>query len=152
MRDLSLHIMDLAENSMRAGASTVSVRVEEDRGRDRLTLVIEDDGKGMDGRALEAALDPFYSTKPGRRTGLGLPLLAQAAREAGGNLTIDSEPGRGTRVDAVFALSHADLKPLGDMERTIRLLGFAHPKVDFRYSHTVVREQGDAHEARAARS
>ena len=149
MRDMSLHVMDIAENSIRAGARQVTVRVDERRRSDQLVVVIEDDGAGMDSRSASQALYPFFTSVPGKRVGLGLPLFLQAAREAGGGLSIDSAPGRGTRITAVFALSHPDLKPLGDMEKTMRILRCAHPAVEFRYSHTVDGEQGVKHEDHA---
>lgn len=140
---MSLHVMDLAENSIRAGATVVEVRVREDRPGDRLTLEIEDDGEGMDRETMDASLDPFFTTKIGKRTGLGLPLLSQASREAGGEMKMVSEKGRGTLISAEFVLSHPDRKPLGDMQKTVRLLGYAHPEVDFRFNYTVVTDQGD---------
>lgn len=142
MKDLSLHALDLIENSIRAGARRVGVRVEESHVLDRLTVEIVDNGEGMDGTDLARAFDPFFTTKPGKRTGLGLPFLAQAAREAGGDATLVSVPGKGTTLTAVFVLSHPDCKPLGDMGKTIRLLGYAHPDVEFTYDRNVVGEQG----------
>jgi len=149
MRDISLHVMDIAENSVKAGATRVTVRVKEDRKADVLVVEIEDDGEGMDGHTVAQALDPFFTTAAGKRFGLGLPLFCQAAREAGGNMRIDSTPGMGTRISAFFKLSHPDRKPLGDMEKTMRLLGCAHPDVDFRYHRAFEEGQGEGHEAHA---
>jgi hypothetical protein len=135
MEDLSLHILDIVENSIAAKAQRVAIRVEELPSRDRLVLEVSDDGRGMSPRMLARALDPFVTTKRAKRIGLGLPLLAQAARATGGRLTLRSWPGRGTRVRATFCLSHIDLQPLGDMAETLSVLMVGHPDVRFRYTH-----------------
>jgi signal transduction histidine kinase len=141
MQDLSLHLMDVVENALRAGASAVRVLVLEDRAADRLLLEVEDDGPGMDPETAARALDVFYTTKPGKAFGLGLPMLAQAAREAEGRVRLEpGEPG-GLRVSAEFKLSHPDRRPLGDLEGTVALLQSAHPDVAFRYRHTVTEAQ-----------
>ncbi len=134
MEDLSLHILDIAENSVAAGASRVSIAVEEDEGRDVMSLVVEDDGRGMSEDERRRALDPFFTTK-GKRTGLGLPLLAQTAGQCGGALTIEPAPGGGTRVTARFRLGHYDRPPLTKMAETLMTLVFGHPGVEVRYRH-----------------
>lgn len=131
MEDLSLHVMDVVENSIAGGATVVLVQIEEDADAGILALSIHDNGRGMDETAGRRALDPFYTTKKGKRVGLGLPLLRQAAEEAGGEMKLVSEPGSGTLVRAEFRLDHPDLKPLGDMEGTIKLLQKFHPEVMF---------------------
>jgi anti-sigma regulatory factor (Ser/Thr protein kinase) len=140
MQDLSLHILDIAENSIEAHATRIDIRIKEDTRGDRMTLEISDDGQGMDERLLKRALDPFVSTKKTRRIGLGLSLLAQAAQAAEGHLTLQSQPGRGTRVRATFRLSHIDLKPLGDIAQTLATLIVAHPELDIRYTHQAGRK------------
>jgi anti-sigma regulatory factor (Ser/Thr protein kinase) len=135
MEDLSLHVLDIAENSVEAKARTVAIRVEERPDKDRLVLEISDDGRGMSRRLLDRARDPFATTKTTRRIGLGLALLSQAAEAAGGNLRLKSTPGRGTKVRAAFKLSHIDLQPLGDMAETLTALIVGHPEVEFRYTH-----------------
>jgi len=135
MEDLSLHILDIVENSLRAKARRVSIRVEERPSRDRRVLEIVDDGRGMGPRLQARALDPFVTTKAGHRIGLGLPFLAQAAEAAGGVLKLASEPGRGTKVRATFRLSHVDLQPLGDIAETLVVLIGGHPEAEFRYTH-----------------
>lgn len=122
MEDLSLHILDIAENAIRAGAKKIMIELLEDQGNDRLTLSIKDDGKGMDKEAVNRALDPFFTTKEGKDVGLGLALLSQAAQQAGGELKIDSEEGKGTKVTAAFQLSHPDMKPIGDVLETMAAL------------------------------
>ncbi len=98
------------------------IELLEDQGNDRLTLSIKDDGKGMDKEAVNRALDPFFTTKDGKDVGLGLALLSQAAQQAGGELKIDSEEGKGTKVTAAFQLSHPDMKPIGDVLETMAAL------------------------------
>jgi len=131
MEDLALHVMDIMENSIRAGATRIEVDLRADRTRDRLVVRIRDDGAGMDARTRRRARDPFFTTRGGKRVGLGLALLAQAARESGGALRIRSAPGRGTVILAGFGLSHPDRKPLGDVEGTVAMLRAVHPGVDF---------------------
>jgi len=135
MEDLSLHILDIAENSVRAGATRVEIRVCENGEEDRLSIRIADDGRGMSAEMLAQARDAFFTTRTERRVGLGLPLLEQAARATGGRLEIDSAPGAGTQVLAVFGLSHLDRQPLGDMAGTLLALAVGHPQVEFTYLH-----------------
>jgi len=135
MEDLSLHILDIAENSISGSAKTIEIRIDEDRTKDLLTIEIKDDGKGMDGQTLQKALDPFFTTRTTRRVGLGLPLLAQSARESGGEIELHSEPGRGTIVKATFVHSHVDRRPMGDIDETIRTLVAGHPEIEFLYEH-----------------
>lgn len=135
MQDLSLHILDILENSIAASASRIEIELEEDTGRDVLCLEIRDNGRGMDAETRKRALDPFFTTKTTRRVGLGLPLLAQAARESGGTLEIASQPGQGTRVRAVFQLSHPDRKPLGDIAETLRTILSGRPELDLQFRY-----------------
>jgi len=135
MQDISLHILDIIENAVTARATKVEVRISEDQKHDLLTLSIEDNGIGMDEEAVRNSLNPFWSTKPGKRIGLGLPFLAQAARESGGALTIDSRPEVGTKIVATFVISHPDRKPLGDVDGTIHLLEKTHPEISFTLSY-----------------
>ncbi|MDA8126394.1 MAG: ATP-binding protein [Deltaproteobacteria bacterium] len=135
MLELALHILDIAENSVRARARKVTIEVTEDSARDLLTIAIEDDGRGMNPTALDRALDPFYTTKKVRNVGLGLPLLAKAAEQAGGRLAIRSEEGVGTRLEVEFRLSHIDRQPLGDVAGVLVALIAGNPDVDFIYRH-----------------
>jgi signal transduction histidine kinase len=135
MEDLSLHILDIAENSISGSAKRIEIRIEEDPGSDMLTIEIKDDGKGMDEQTLQKAIDPFFTTRTTRRVGLGLPLLAQAARQTDGKIELDSKPGHGTTVKATFSLSHLDRQPMGDIQETIRTLVAGHPEIDFLYEH-----------------
>lgn len=132
MEDLSLHILDIAENSVAAGASRLSIAVNENERRDILTIIVSDDGRGMSPEEMERALDPFYTTK-GKATGLGLPFLAMAAEQSGGRLRLASTPGAGTRVVARFRHGHVDRPPLTKMAETVMMLVFGHPEVAIRF-------------------
>ena len=134
MEDLSLHILDIAENAVAAGATRVAIFVNENEGRDVLTIHVRDNGRGMSRRTLRRALDPFFSTK-GKATGLGLPLLAQAAEQSGGRLSIQTAPGQGTKVTARFRYHHIDRPPLTRMAATLLALIFGHADVGFFYRH-----------------
>ena len=137
MRELSLNILDIAQNSLSAGAGLVTLTVDEDSGADSLTLRVEDDGRGMDADTLQRVWDPFYTTRTSRKVGMGIPLFRMAAEMTGGSLDIVSEPGKGTAVTASFSLSHIDRMPLGDMAGTVTALIRLNPGVDFVYRHTV---------------
>ena len=137
MRELSLNILDIAQNSLSAGAGLVTLTVDEDSGADSLTLRVEDDGRGMDADTLQRVRDPFYTTRTTRKVGMGIPLFRMAAEMTGGSLDIVSEPGKGTAVTASFRLSHIDRMPLGDMAGTVTALIRLNPGVDFVYRHTV---------------
>ncbi|MBC7216766.1 MAG: ATP-binding protein [Candidatus Caldatribacterium sp.] len=136
MKELSLHILDLVENALRAGARRVVISVREDSQRDLLEITIEDDGVGMDEETKRRALDPFFSTK-GKKIGIGLPLVAQLSAQCGGHLEISSEKGRGTRVKVTFQKSHIDLPPLGNLPETLFVLLASHPEVEFVFSHEI---------------
>ena len=131
MQDLSLHILDVAENGVIAGANLIGITVEEDLKADRLAIEIEDNGRGMEADLLTRALDPFVTTRTTRKVGLGLSLFQQAARAAGGDLTVDSTAGVGTRVRVVMSHSHIDRKPLGNLAETMVSLIEGNPDVDF---------------------
>jgi hypothetical protein len=133
--ELSLHILDVVENSTRAGAETVYITLIEDTTRDVLSLEIRDDGSGMSEEVLKKALDPFFTTKTVRNVGLGLPMLAQAAERTNGKFIIESKGGEGTRVAAEFKLSHIDRQPLGDIASTLVTLIAGNTDVDFIYRH-----------------
>jgi signal transduction histidine kinase len=135
MEDLSLHILDIAENSISASAKRIEIRIDEDEVKDLLTIEIKDDGKGMDEQTQQKVLDPFFTTRKTRKVGLGLSLLAQATRESDGKIELDSRNGEGTTVKATFRFSHPDRKPMGDIDETIRTLVVGHPGIDFLYEH-----------------
>jgi hypothetical protein len=131
MEDLSLHILDIAENSIAAKASQITVTIVEDSAADRYSVEVADDGSGMDQETAERVSDPFFTTKTVRRVGLGVPLLKQAAEECGGSFSLVSEKGKGTTITAVFRRSHIDRKPLGDLGATFMVLVAGNPLTDF---------------------
>ena len=135
MEDLSLHILDIVENSIVAGAKKIEIKIIEEKKKDSLTIVITDDGKGMDEKKLKKVLDPFFTTRNTRKIGLGLPLLAQSAEESGGSIKIESEPGKKTTVKATFGYSHVDRKPFGDMGETLKVLIVGNPDINFSFEY-----------------
>lgn len=137
MQDLSLHILDVAENGITSGATLVRITIDEDTAANRLTLVIEDNGSGMDEEFVAKVLDPFVTTRTTRKVGLGLPLLSQSAQEADGILTVKSKIGEGTIVRAEMSHDHIDRKPIGDMVETMATLIEGNATVDFVYTHRV---------------
>jgi anti-sigma regulatory factor (Ser/Thr protein kinase) len=138
MRELALHILDVVENAIEAGAQQVDLAVVEDLASDRLTITIRDDGRGMDAATLNQVRDPFFTTRTTRHVGLGIPLFAAAAARCAGNLTIESMPGQGTTVAATFKYSHIDRAPLGDMAQTLMCILMRGANVDLHYVHRVI--------------
>ncbi|MDI3538242.1 MAG: hypothetical protein PWP12_756 [Bacillota bacterium] len=137
MEELALHILDLVQNSLAAGATEVVIEIKEDAAGDLLIITIKDNGSGMDQEFVRRVLDPFTTTRTTRRVGLGLSLLAMAARQAGGDVQISSEKGKGTTVTATFGLRHWDRPPLGDVPATLVTVLAGAPKLDLIYRHTV---------------
>jgi len=135
MEDLSLHILDIAENSISAGAKRVEIRIFEDLHKDIFSLEIKDNGRGMIQEILKKATDPFYTTRTTRRVGMGLSLLSQSAKEAEGDLSITSQEGQGTTVYTYFKHSHIDRRPLGNIVDTLIVLIAGNPDIDFFYEH-----------------
>jgi anti-sigma regulatory factor (Ser/Thr protein kinase) len=140
MLELAMHILDLAQNSLAAGATVVEIRIREDLPTDLLTIEVEDNGRGMSGDLTRRVTDPFYTSRTTREVGLGLSLFKEAAERCGGQLTVESEEGRGTKVCASFRLDHFDRAPLGDMGETLACLISGNPEVDFIYEHEVNRQ------------
>jgi len=135
MEDLSLHILDIVENSVAAQATKIEIRLVEDKKKDLLTVEVIDNGIGMDEETQKKALDPFFTSKKVRRFGLGLSLLSESAKAANGHLSIKSEKGKGTKIRADFQHSHIDRKPLGDIGQTIITLVIGNPDIDIIYMH-----------------
>lgn len=134
MRELSLHILDIAQNSLTAGARLIEIDVTADRSGDMLEIVIRDDGCGMDAEFLKKVTDPFTTTRTTRKVGLGVSLFCQAAELSGGEFSIESREGVGTCVKATFRLDHIDRMPLGDLAGTLAALIGGSPKTEFRLS------------------
>ena len=135
MKDLSLHILDIVENAVMARAKKIGISIMEEPEKDRLIIEIKDDGIGMDEEVSQKAIDPFFTTRSSRKVGLGLSLMDQATREAGGMLRIESELGKGTIVTATFQYHHIDRKPLGNMTETMTTLLLGNPELDMIYTH-----------------
>ncbi len=139
MKELSLNILDIAENSVKAGANLTEITVEEND--TSITLVIKDDGKGMTEETLQSVINPFYTTRTTRKVGLGIPLLKLAAEQTGGYIDINSKiksdisTDHGTVVTALFNKNHIDFTPLGDVKSTIITLIQGHPDTDFLFLH-----------------
>ena len=139
MEDLSLHIMDIVENSLRAGAENIDVKLIEDN--NLLILEIEDDGKGMNNDIIKNAANPFFTTKDSKKFGLGLSLLSQACAETGGHMKIEKKENKGTRIITTFNKDNIDMKPIGDINKTMRVLKAAHPDINFSYEY-VIKNRG----------
>lgn len=135
MEDLSLHILDIVENSITAGANRIEIRILEDIEKDIFSIEIKDNGKGISEENLKKVADPFYTTRKTRRVGLGLSLLSQSAKEAGGEISITSGEDMGTVVCAHFKHSHIDRKPLGNIVDTLIVLIAGNPDIDLLYKH-----------------
>ncbi len=156
MKDLSLHILDLSQNSVSAGADLVSISILEETEADRMTICIQDNGKGMDKGFLEKVMDPFVTTRTSRKVGLGISLMQAACRRCEGDLSIESEINVGTKLTATFKRSHIDRAPLGDMSETMLSLILAGTNenhiIDFVYRHEIDKREFcmDTREIRAA--
>jgi hypothetical protein len=136
MHDLSLYLLDILENSVRAGAGVIATTIVADDAADELTITVEDDGPGLPVEP-EQALDPFFTTKQHKKTGLGLSLFRQAAEAAGGGLTVGrSDDLGGVRVSARMSLANVDRPPLGDVAASIATMVVTNPDIEFRVDVT----------------
>ena len=142
MRELALHILDIVQNSVAAGASAVGIEIDEDRdkAKDLLSIAVIDDGRGMDEDTIAKVTDPFYTTRTTRKVGLGIPLLKTGALACGGDFAIESRLGEGTTISASWQWSHIDRPPLGDMVSTMLAILLGSEEIDFRYRHRVGAE------------
>ncbi|MDD2648532.1 MAG: ATP-binding protein [Eubacteriales bacterium] len=140
MRDISLHVLDIVENSVKAKARLVSVSFSKEG--NALTIVVDDDGCGMSKEMLENVKSPFTTSRTTRKVGMGIPLLTENAQLTGGDVKIESEIGRGTTLTALFYTDHIDCLPLGDLAATVQSLIIANPESpDFDF--TAHSERGD---------
>ena len=135
MRELALHVLDIAQNAEAAGAATVAIRIVEDTAGDSISLSVTDDGKGMDEETIARVTDPFYTTRTTRKVGLGLPLLRSGALACGGSFSIESKVGEGTVVTATYPLRHIDRPPLGDIASTMLTILLGNQEIDYIYTH-----------------
>lgn len=136
MKELALYILDLSQNSIRAGAKNIYIEINIDTSKDMLKVSIEDDGCGMNEKFLKKVTDPFITTRKERKVGLGIPLFKELAQLCEGNFEIFSEEGKGTKIIATFKLSSIDLVPIGDMASTIVSLILSAPEVDIVYKYS----------------
>jgi hypothetical protein len=146
MREIALHLLDIAENSVAAESRNIRMDVSENLQSDLLQVSITDDGKGMDEQIAKQVLDPFYTTRTTRKVGLGIPLLKLAAESAGGGLTLETESGKGTRIEASFRHSHIDRMPLGDVGTTILTLLVSYPHIHWIFRYQVTQKDGASKE------
>ena len=135
MNELALNILDIVQNSIRAGADDIEIIINESAAADTLEIRIKDNGKGIPEQLLHLVEDPFTTTRSTRKTGLGLPLLKHHAQLTGGDIKIRSEEGKGTEVTAGFKLTHIDRQPLGDIPGVLIILISANPGIEFLYHH-----------------
>ncbi len=135
MRTLAEHILDIAQNSVRAKATLIEIIVEENKKSDLWTLTITDNGCGMDGEMIKHAANPFFTSRTTRKVGLGLALLQQNATAAGGRLIMESKHGEGTFLQADFQLSHVDRPPVGNIGESLYLLFLGYTTGELRYEH-----------------
>ncbi len=135
MRELSLNVMDVAQNSVTANATLITISVSQSDKDDRLSIAIEDNGKGMSKEQVENVIDPFFTTRTTRKVGLGIPLFKMAAEQTGGSFSIESSLGVGTKLCANFVKSSVDMTPLGDINSTVRILIQCNPDLDFVFTH-----------------
>lgn len=137
MKEIALHILDIAENSVAAGAKRIEITIEEDLAGNRVRLCVQDNGRGIDEQMLACITDPFVTSRTTRIAGLGLPFLKAAAEACNGSLKITSAPGRGTRLEAEFERDHIDRMPLGDLPGTILTLVVGSPGIHWIFNYRV---------------
>ncbi len=143
MTELSLNILDIAENSVRAGAKNIVILLREDRTDSTLLISVSDDGCGMDEETVRRVTDPFYTTRTTRKVGLGIPFFKMEAEQTGGSFSIESRVGEGTKTEALFHSDHTDFIPLGDVASSlITLIGGA-PDRDFHLIHKLITADGE---------
>lgn len=137
MKELSYHILDIANNSIRANATNITINVSEDLEKDILELTVIDNGKGIPPQILKEIKNPFVTSRTTRKVGLGIPLLNDTCQNCNGRLTIDSEAGKGTCLKATMELSHIDRPPMGNLVSTILTLLISHETIQIQFSYTV---------------
>lgn len=135
MKDLSLHILDIVQNSIVSGATLIKIDICEDVAKDSFSFSVEDNGKGIPADIIDKVTDPYFTSRSTRKVGLGLPLLKQNAEMAGGNLNIDSDGNSGTKIIAQFKYGHIDRPPIGDIVGVITLLIRSNPDINWCYRH-----------------
>jgi len=142
MREIALHLLDIAENSVAAESRNIHMDVVEDLQHDALKVSVKDDGRGMDAETSKRVLDPFYTTRTTRKVGLGIPLLKLAAEQSEGGLSLETESGKGTRIEASFRHSHIDRMPLGDVGTTFLTLLISYPHIHWVFKYQMTTNDG----------
>ena len=135
MKDLSSHILDIVQNSIRAKAKLINIEIEEHPETNRLMIVVADDGIGMSPEQLTMAIDPFYTSRNTRKVGLGLSLFKQNAEQTSGSFAIESDFGKGTKITAVFGLNHLDRPVMGDLVGILSILICSHGEADYVFKY-----------------
>jgi hypothetical protein len=143
LREIALHLLDIAENSVAAQASTVTISVCENLVDDTLSASVRDNGRGMDRELLARVTDPFVTSRTTRKVGLGIPLLKAAAEACNGHLLLDSKPGEGTYLEVEFQRSHIDRMPLGDISGTFLTLIVAYPQINWVFNYKMIQPEGE---------
>jgi anti-sigma regulatory factor (Ser/Thr protein kinase) len=137
VRELTLHLLDIAENSIAAGAKNINIQIEEDSDKDLLKLIVSDDGRGMNAETVKKVIDPFVTSRTTRKVGLGIPLLKEAAEACNGSFELKSTLGKGTELSVQFQRSHIDRMPLGDASTTFQNLFFSNPNIHWIFEYRV---------------
>ena len=137
MSELSLHILDIAQNSITAAAQSLYIAIRQDSAADMIYTTVSDDGAGMDEEELKKAVSPFHTGRKSRKIGLGIPFIKQEAELCGGKFSLSSKKGEGTKLEASFRLSSIDRPPLDNMADTVCALICANPDTDITYEHTI---------------
>lgn len=131
MKEISLHIMDIVQNSITANASLIELLLNIQTRKNRFSIIIKDNGKGMSKEMVASVTSPFVTTRTTRKVGLGIPLFKAGAENAGGTFEISSELGKGTEVKAIYVLDHIDRPPIGDFAGTVHSIIICNPDIDF---------------------
>lgn len=135
MKELSLHILDIVQNSVKAGASEIKIEINEFPEKNLLEIIITDNGCGMSKELLSRVKDPFATTRTTRKVGMGISLFEAAAEQCGGHLEIESEPGKGTTLYACFEYNNIDRAPIGNMPETMVTVIMSAPEINYVYTH-----------------
>ncbi len=143
VRELSMHILDLAQNGIAVGASHIFIEVEDDSKQDRLRIMVGDNGPGIPDDIVDTVADPFTTTRTTRKVGLGIPMMYEAARACDGDVEIETKKGEGTKITATFSMGHIDRAPLGDIASTI--VALVAPNPDLRVEYRQIRDGVEFH-------
>jgi len=141
MKEFSMHIMDIVENSIVAGADRISIYISEDEKENRFRFSVVDNGRGMPKDFVDKIRDPFTTSRTTRKVGLGIPMLEQTCIQCGGHLDIESRVGEGTTITAVMEYNHIDRPPLGDMAKSLYLMVLMNQRIIFFYNHKVNKNE-----------